>query len=421
MYKLKTLPSGLRVLSVPSKHTAVFSLCVLVGTGSKYESQRLNGISHFLEHMFFKGTKHRPTPGDVARTLDGIGAQYNAFTSKEVTGYWVKASREHFDLVLNVVSDIVTNSLLSHEEIEKERGVIIQELRMRNDDPQSRAWILFEQLLWGDQPAGWPVIGTEENIKNFSQEDFAHYFKHQYSAKNSLVIVSGAFPKNGQEKIKKAFTSIARSKASTKKRVAFAQKEPRVLIEEKSIEASNIILGFPAFSMYDKRRFALRLLSVILGGNMSSRLFTEVRDRRGLAYYVSASPMLYTDSGYIEISAGVPHDKVATTIDVIGEELRRLKRDGVSATELKSAKDYVRGNTAIEMEDSSSLASFFGEQALFKKDIQEPSELLRTMDRVTEKEIQKLARDLFEGVQANVVIVGYNQDVSTIKKLLRNI
>jgi predicted Zn-dependent peptidase len=421
MYKLKTLPSGLRILSVPSKHTAVFSLFVLVGTGSKYESSRLNGISHFLEHMFFKGTKHRPTPGEVARTLDGIGAQYNAFTSKEVTGYWVKASREHFPIVLNVVSDIVTNSLLSHEEIEKERGVIIQELRMRNDDPQSRAWILFEQLLWGDQPAGWPVIGVEKNIKSFSREDFVKYFQSQYSAKNTLVIVSGAFPKNAEANIKKTFSGIGRTRPFGKKRATHSQREPRVLIEEKPIEATNIILGFPAFSMYDKRRFALRLLSIILGGNMSSRLFTEVREKRGLAYYVSASPTLYTDSGYIEISAGVPHDKVATTIDVIGEELRRIKRDGISVDELKKAKDYVRGNTAIEMEDSSSLASFFGEQALFKKKIQEPNDLLCSMDRVTEKEIQTLARQLFVGTKANVAIVGYNQDTVAIKGLLKNI
>src|SRR3989344_2599305 len=208
MYKLKTLSSGLRILTVPVEHTGVFTMLVLVGTGSKYETKKINGISHFLEHMFFKGTRERPEPGAVNRTLDSVGAQYNAFTSKEVTGYWVKAARQHFDLGLDIVSDILTEPLLSDDEIEKERGVILQELRMRNDDPISRANILFEELVWGDQPAGWWIIGSEKNIKHFSRKDFTQYFSSQYVASNTLVILGGAFHGNAPKLVDRAFRGL---------------------------------------------------------------------------------------------------------------------------------------------------------------------------------------------------------------------
>jgi len=406
------------VLTVPSKNTAVFTLLVLVGTGSKYETKRTNGISHFLEHMFFKGTTHRPTPGEVARTLDSLGAQHNAFTAQEVTGYWVKAAKEHFDIGLDVVSDILTEPLLSSEEIEKERGVILQELRMRNDDPISRAGILFEELLWGDQPAGWWIIGNERTIKNLKRDDFLNYFNTQYVATNSLVVVGGAYPANALKKINTAFLKLRRGKPRGKRKTIDTQQKPALRFEQKDTEASNIVLGFRAFSMHDPRRFALRLLGIILGGNSSSRLTMKIREELGLAYYIRAGASLYADTGYFDISAGVPHDAAQKVIEVIVDELRKIKKHGIIDEELKKAKDYIRGNTQIELEDSSSLASFFGEQALFEKKIFTPNELLKRINCVSKSDISRVANYLFTRDRTNLVIVGKRQNKSALAALL---
>ncbi len=418
MYQLKTLPSGLRILTVPAEHTNVFTLLVLVSTGSKYETKRINGISHFLEHMFFKGTRQRPETGEVSRVLDSVGAQYNAFTSKEVTGYWVKASRAHFNLALDIVSDILTEPLLSLDEINKERGVILQELRMRNDDPISCAGILFEELLWGDQPAGWRIIGSEKTIKSFRRADFLSYFSDRYVAKNTLVVLGGAFPKDASTRIRSAFSPLSPRGRGQKRTTNDRQSRPRVLVSKKETEASNIVLGVRGFSLYDERRFALELLGTILGGNSSSRLFMEVRERLGLAYYIRAGSTLYMDSGYFEVSAGVPHEKVPQAIEVIIRELRRAKEDGVTPEELQKAKDYIRGHTQIELEDSSALAMFFGDQVLFKKRVATPAEYLKKIDSVSAREVNVLARSLFSQKHSNLVVVGKPQNENRLYQLL---
>ncbi|MEK9175585.1 MAG: pitrilysin family protein [Patescibacteria group bacterium] len=421
MYKLKKLSSGLRILTVPVEHTGVFTMLVLVGTGSKYETKKINGISHFLEHMFFKGTRQRPEPGAVNRALDSVGAQYNAFTSKEVTGYWVKAARQHFDLGLDIVSDILTEPLLSNDEIEKERGVILQELRMRNDDPISRANILLEDILWGDQPAGWWIIGSEKNIKSFKREDFINYFDEQYVAKNTLIVLGGAYPKNAEEKIKKAFAKLKSGNPHSKKKTIDRQTQIKVLAEKKQNEASNLIVGFRGHSMHDPRRYAEDLMGVILGGNSSSRLYMEIREKRGLAYYVRAGATRYADSGHFDISAGVPHGKIAVVLKIIADEIRRIKKNGVTKLELESAKEYIRGNTKIELEDSSALTSFFGEQALFYPKILTPDDYLKKIGHIGTKEIQTMAQTLFVSKSANLVVVGASKNSSALKKIFEKI
>ena len=422
MFTIKKLPSGLRIITVPRRNTGVFTLLVLVGTGSRHETKKNNGISHFLEHMFFKGTKHRPQPNEVTRELDGIGAQYNAFTSKEATGYWVKAAKAHFALVLDVVSDILSESLLQKEEIEKEKGVIIQELRMRDeDDPVSRAGTLFETLLWGNQPAGWPIIGTKENILGFTRYQFVDYFTTQYSAHNTLVVVGGAFAQDAAKDIARAFGHISRRtfhKATTARE---RQKAPAVRVDVKNIEATNLILGARAFSMYSPKRFALEVLAIILGGNMSSRLWSEIREKRGLAYYIRAQNTFYRDSGYFAVSAGVGHDKAYEAVSIIVSELRRVKENGISSRELTMAKDYIRGHMRIEFEDSSALTSFIGEQALFEKSIMSPDAYFHKMDRVTQQDVARVARKIFLPSRANLVTVGASHDAAALRQTLEKI
>ena len=367
MYKLKKLSSGLKILTVPMKNTGAFTLLVLVGAGSKYETKKINGISHFLEHMFFKGTKDRPEAGQVNRELDSIGAQHNAFTSKEITGYWVKAAKEYFNIGLDIVSDILTKPLLSAEEIEREKGVIVQEIRMRNDDPQSRVNYIFEKLMWGDQPAGWEIAGDEATVRRLKREDFLNYFSSQYVAKNTIIALAGNFPPNAEKMLEKAFRTLTKGHPASKTKVREQRNFPIVAIEEKENAASNFILGFRGFDMYSPKRYALDMLGVILGGNSSSRLFFEVREKLGLAYYIGAGSTYYTDSGYFEISAGVPHGKIGKTLDVIISEIKKIKEGGVTKEELKKANDFIRGTSRISLENSSTLASFFAEQVVFQK------------------------------------------------------
>lgn len=421
MYKLKKLPSGLKILTVPMKNTEAFTLLVLVGTGSKYETRKINGISHFLEHMFFKGTKDRPEPGQVNRELDSIGAQHNAFTSKEVTGYWVKAAKEYFNVALDIVSDILTEPLLSSEEIEKEKGVIIQEIRMRNDDPMSRVGTIFESLLWGDQPAGWEIAGDEKTIRSLGRKDFTDYFYSQYVSQNAVVVLAGAYPKGAEKKLEHEFKSLRKAKSKSSAPTKRLKGGVKILIENKKIESSNLVLGLEGFGMYSPKRFASNMLGVILGGNASSRLFSEVREKRGLAYYIGAGNTLYTDSGYFEVSAGVPHDKTKIALEVIIEELKKIKLDGVKKDELKKAKDYIRGTTKISFESSSALASFFGEQIVFNQTLMTPEESLRKLELVSAYQIQSLARELFRPERVALAIVGQGQNKAGFEKILKRI
>jgi len=394
---------------------------VLVGTGSKYETKKINGISHFLEHMFFKGTADRPSPGQVNRELDSIGAQHNAFTSKEVTGYWVKAAKENFDLSLDIVSDILTKPLLSEDEIEKEKGVVIQEIRMRNDDPMSRAGYIFEKLLWGDQPAGWEIAGDEATVMSLKREDFLDYFSSQYTAKNSIVVIAGNYPKDAAKKIGRAFLLLKKGNPAKMSLIRESGGFGRLIMEKKENEASNFILGFKGFNMYSPKRYALEMLGVILGGNSSSRLFFEVREKLGLAYYIGAGATLYADSGYFEISAGVPHDKVEKVLEVVLDEIKKIKNGGVTKEELKKAMDFIRGTSKISLENSSTLASFFAEQVIFKKPMQTPEENLKMLEKVTEDDIKKIANEIFIGESANLALVGVDQNKDRLTKLLNKV
>ena len=421
MYKLKKLSGGLKILSVPMKNTGAFTLLVLVGTGSKYETKKINGISHFLEHMFFKGTADRPNPGQVNRELDSIGAQHNAFTSKEVTGYWIKAAKENFDVGLDIVSDILTKPLLSEVEIEREKGVVIQEIRMRNDDPMSRVGYIFEKLLWGDQPAGWEIAGDEATVMFLKRKDFLEYFSSQYVAKNSVVVIVGNYPAGAEKKIERAFASLKKGSPAGKMDVKETRSSIGIAAEKKKNEATNLILGFKGFDMYSPQRYALDMLGVILGGNSSSRLFFEVREKLGLAYYIGAGSMLYTDSGYFDISAGVPHDKVESVLGVVLAEIKKIKDDGVTKDELKKAGDFLRGTAKISLENSSTLASFFAEQIIFKKPILTPEENLKKLEKVTAGEIKKIANEIFTAGRANLALVGADHDKDRLTKLLNKV
>ncbi|MBU2219246.1 insulinase family protein, partial [Patescibacteria group bacterium] len=296
----KVLDNGLRVIIVPMKNSEAVTIQVLVGAGSRYEPKKINGISHFLEHLFFKGTKSRPKPGQVHKDLNRIGAAYNAFTSKENTGFWVKSSVEDFDVGLDVVSDILLEPLFKNEEIEKERGVILQEISMYEDEPRRRVIDIVENVLYGDQPLGRDIAGTKETINNIKRTDIVKYESDNYLSKNMVVIAAGNIDKKTAfKKIKNVFSRIRKGENKSFQRIKISQKSPQIKIIKKDSDQTHFALAFRGYDMFDEKRYILNLLSVVLGGNMSSRLFTEIREKLGLAYYVYSWGDQYNDCGYL--------------------------------------------------------------------------------------------------------------------------
>jgi predicted Zn-dependent peptidase len=415
-----TLPNGLRVITVPVKGSAAVTALFLVEAGSKYESKDISGISHFLEHMCFKGTARRPSPVMVSRELDGLGAEYNAFTAHEYTGYYAKARAEDFEKIFDVLSDIYLNSALLPEEIEKERGVIIEEINMNEDSPQRNVHELFSRLLYGDQPAGWPIAGRKEVVLRLTQNDFREYRNAHYVPNATVVVIAGSFnEKRAMTLIKKAFGDVPHSAKGTMAKISEHQLAPQVSVQYKKTDQAHMVLGLRAFGAQDPRRHALKVLANILGGWMSSRLFQEVRVRLGAAYYIHAYPELYADHGALAIAAGVSLTKVHEAIEAIVKELSKLRKHAVSAEELALAKSNVIGSTAISLETSDDLASFYGSQEIAYRRILSVDTLVESLTRVSARDIQAVANDIITNKRLNLALIGPYKDAAPFKRSLR--
>ena len=418
MFKKITLENGLRIIAVPSRSTQIVTVLVLVGTGSKYEKKEEKGISHFLEHMYFKGTKKRPSSLEIAETLDRVGGIYNAFTSQEYTGYFAKVSKEHFDLALDWVSDIFLNSTLPEKEIEKERGVIIEEINMRKDHPIEHVQVLWQRLLYGDQPAGWDVAGEVETVSKIKREDLIEYRETQYLASNTIVCLAGNFnEKEGIEKVKKYFKKIKTGKSREKPKVIEKQEKPEILFEKRETDQTHICLGVRGFNLFDKRRYAQEILGLILGGMMSSRLFEKIRTKLGIAYYIETDVFSDPDTGYLVTRAGLNNEKLEQGISEILKEYRKIKRDGVSKSELKKAKDYLKGKMNILLESSDAKASFFATQEILEKRILTPDQIFKRINRVSQNEILNLAREIFRPEKLNLALIGSKEIKKEILKI----
>jgi len=421
-YKKTTLDNGLRVITIPVESANSVTVLVLVGTGSKYETKEINGISHFLEHMFFKGTIKRPTTLNISETLDSVGGEYNAFTSKEVTGFWAKVDKKHADVALDWISDIFLNSQFDETEMQREKGVIIEEVNMYLDTPTAYIGDLWEGLLYGDQPAGWRVIGEKENILSFTKEQVINYYKSHYSSSNVIICMAGGMSSEDMEqKIKDYFKTIEKNSEGTKLKVKEEQSKPEILLHYKKTDQTHFCLGVRAYDLFDERKYALSLLSVILGGNMSSRLFIKVRERNGLAYSIHTSVDTATDVGYLVTQAGIDHKNLEKSVELILEEYKDLRDIKITEKELQKAKDYIKGTTALSLDSSDSLASFYGGQELLEKNILTPDEKFEKIDKVTIDDIKKVAEDIFKAEKLNLAIIGpyEEKDSDNIKKLLK--
>ncbi|MDP3962877.1 MAG: pitrilysin family protein [bacterium] len=407
MFSKTALKNGVRLITIPMQVTRAVTCLVMVGAGSKYETKKTNGVAHFLEHMMFKGTKRRPSALQIASLLDGIGSDYNAFTGKEYTGYYVKAADEHLELALDVLSDSYQHSLFVAEEIEKERGVITEEINMYLDTPARHIGDLWEKLLYGDTPAGWTIAGEKENIAAMQRDDFIDYLHAHYTAPNTTIVVAGKFNERTIKKtVERYFGSLKRSKAGSKKPVREAQTSPQFLLHAKQTDQTQLMVGVRAYHLFSPKRYALSLLGTILGGGMSSRLFMEVRERRGLAYSVHTSPEFHTDSGYMVTQAGVRKEATAEALSIILAEYKKIADKGVSGEELDKAKHYTEGKILLGLETSDALAFYAGEQEALAGRIRTPDEVITTIKKVTAKQIQDVARDIFQQKRLNAVLLG---------------
>ena len=420
IFKKTILNNGLRIITVPMKNTRTVTVLVLVGTGSKYETKDINGISHFLEHMFFKGTEKRPNKLAIAETLDRVGGIYNAFTGREFTGYFAKVSAKHLDLAVDWVSDIFLNSKIEEQEIDRERGVILEEINMYLDMPMLYIEDLWEKLLYGNQPAGWLNIGKKEIVKKLKREQFLSYLREHYTSKNTIVCVAGNIdPKTIEGKIKDYFKNIKTILPKPKLKVIEKQTKPQYLIHFKKTDQTHLALGARGYDLFSPKKYTQTVLATILGGNMSSRLFISVREEKGLAYYIKTPTETYVDTGYLVTLAGIRNEKVEEAITLILKEYEAMKNKKINKEELKKAKDYLKGTLTLSLESSDAQASFYTGQELLTGKILTPEEEFEKIDQVTENDILKVAKDIFQPEKLNLALIGPFKDKNKFQKLLK--
>jgi len=393
----------------------------LVGTGSKYEQKENNGISHFLEHMCFKGTDKK-TGKEIMRYLDGLGAETNAFTDYELTGYYVKSINKHWKKTLAVVSDIYLNSNFPKDEMEKEKGVILGEISMYEDMPMRHVYDVFAELAYKDQPAGRTILGTPLNIKQMKREDFVNYHTDHYVAEATTVMLAGNIDhKEVVAEVKKCFANISSSKKVPKQKTKTDQKKLGLHVHYKKTDQTHIIAGYESYNLYHKDTLILKLIAAILGGGMSSRLFEILREDMGVGYYVRAGNQAQTDTGSFLISCGVDSSRVAEVITAIQKEITRMTSELVSDAELKKTKDFIIGNTFMGLESSDDLAFYYGQRSVHDLEMKTPKEAMAALQKISAKDMRRVARNVFKNERLNIAMIGPHKEaeIKTFKKVAK--
>ena len=404
-FKKKTLKNGLRMVVVPIKDAPSVTVMSMVEAGSEYETKEKNGISHFLEHMFFKGTKNRPKSIDISKEFDGMGAEHNAFTSNEVTAFYGKSAPKNFEKILDIISDMYLNPTFPEADIEKEKGVIIEEINMYEDLPQRVVHEIFGELLHGDTPYGWTVLGPRENIRAMKREDFLNYRKAHYVTEKTMIVVAGDVnAEDAFKKIENKFKNISSGNVLNKKKFTEKQNKPELKIKYKETDQSHLVIGVRTFDLHDKRMPTLKVLSAILGGGMSSRLFQRMREELGICYYVRSSINDSSNHGDFTISAGVNKKRLDVAVKGILEEIKTLRDKAIARAELKKAKDYLIGRMYLNLESSDSLASFYGFQEITRSKIKTPKEIEKEIEAITAGDVKNLAKQIFINKNLNMAI-----------------
>lgn len=417
---LTKLKNGIRLLVFPMGSTQTVSTLIIVKVGSRNEEERLGGISHFLEHLVFKGTKRRPTPLAIAQEIEQVGGFFNAFTSKEYTGFYITAASEHLELLLDILSDILTGSIFDPHEIEQERGVILEEMRLYFDTPMERIGEIFEVLLYGNQPLGREIIGTYESVKHISRQDVVDYMASHYHGENIVVALSGKINENDITKAKSFFERFNNGHPAKLPLTQKTQKTPAVLLEKKHTDQAHIALGFPAFSLADSRKETLDLVAALLGSGKSSRMFQKVREELGLAYYIDTEASYYTDAGYLVTIAGVNVEKIDIAIKTILGEYQKMARDIVDDRELTQVKNYIKGRVLIELESSFRVARLVGSEELLLERRESLEEYFARLFAVTPYDIQQVAKTVLDPNQLNLAVIGPFESDERFRKILND-
>ena len=406
MYQKVTLDNGLRLLTSDMPHTHSVSICIYLGVGSRYESDAQAGISHFIEHILFRGTKRRQSAKEISEAIEGVGGILNGGTDKELTVYWSKVAQPNFDLALDVLSDMILNSRFDAHDIERERKVIIEEIGMSHDSPQQEVGILIDELLWPDHPLGRDVAGTKESVTAISRQQILDFLGCEYVPQNTVVSIAGNIKTQAVvESVQKQFGSWKNNRPSLKFSGFAENKNPRLKVECKETEQTHLCVALPGIPLVHPRRYALDLLNVILGEGMSSRLFIEVRDKLGLAYNIHSYLDHFHDTGALTIYAGIAHSNLKFGIEAILKQLAALK-EPVSQAELTKAKELSKGRLMLRMEDSRSVSGWNGGQEMLNGFVQSVDEVIALIDKITAEEMAQLARELFTSEKLRLSVVG---------------
>ncbi len=420
MHQKSTLKNGLRVLTESLEGTKSVTALVLVKAGSRWEEKRINGIAHFLEHMFFKGAKKYQSPKDVSEAIDGVGGEFNAFTGKEYAGYYIKVAANHMELALDVLSDMMLHARFDEVEIEKERGVIVEELNMYQDMPMYQVGWNFERALFGDQPIGWDEVGTRETIAAMSREDFVAYKESLYVPNNMVLVLAGAVEhEQAVQMVERLFPmqpgEATRAMGEFKDGLSSVE---RVHLQNKKTEQGHLVCGFRGLPAGHPDHYAAKVLASVLGGNMSSRMFQVVREEKGLAYYISSAVESYLDTGTFYTRAGVTVEKIDEAVAAIVAEYERASAEPVSAAELKKGKEYLKGKLVLSLEDSEQMADLLARHELLYDKVEAYPEIAKAIDAVTVEDLSRVAKSLFKKEELYLSIIGPYEDKGRFEKLL---
>jgi len=412
----RTLSNGTRVLTAAMPQAQSVSCLVMYAAGSRYERRDESGIAHFAEHMFFKGTERRPTARDIATEIDSIGGEFNAFTGKELTGYYVKCAAETRDIALDVLVDMLHNSRFDAAEIEREKGVIVEEMNMYADTPRSYVGNVWERHLYGDQPLGWDVIGTEETVRAATRDTFLGYLDRWYHPERLVVGLGGRVGDDAFERLEQLLGEIVPSETGSAEPVVLPDEGSAVRVHEKQSDQAHVVIGARSYPHGHPDRYVLQLVATVLGGGMSSRLFTEVREKRGLAYYVFCANNSYADAGALAAQAGVDLSRIDEAVSTIVTELRRIA-EPVPAGELEKARAFAKGRFVLGLESPHATIMFGLRRELLEGRAAEPEEVLAGLDAVTAEDVQRVATDILGG-DLRLALIGPFDDPGRFEQLL---
>jgi predicted Zn-dependent peptidase len=417
-YEKHTLENGVRVVLAPMPQAQSVTVALMYAAGSRYETRETNGIAHFAEHMFFKGTENRPSSRDIAGEIDAIGGEFNAFTGKEYTGYYVRAAAEHRDTALDVLVDMLRHSKFEAEEIEREKGVIIEEMNMYFDTPRDYIGGVYEDLLYGDQPLGWDIVGRKETVRAATRDMFMEYIDRWYKPERLVVGVGGKIDGDVLEAIQGHVGDLEPAETGEPDAASMNGNGSRVRVHTKQSDQAHIALGVPSYPITHPDRYALQLLATVLGGGMSSRLFIEVRERRGLAYYVFGTNHSYTDAGSLYAQAGVDINRIDDAVSTVAAELRRIAAEAVPSDELEKARSFAKGRFVLQLENPHGLIMYGLRKEVLEGQTVDPKEVLAELDKVTGEDVQRVAGDLIDDKRLRLALIGPFDDADRFEKLL---